>query len=116
MKRSTTIGRLILISLIISCGFSPARPARSFAPVKKTEVIVLSTLHQFHEHSKYYSFAILSELIEKLRPDVLAVELTPADLASRREQKVKQEYQRSVFPLADKHGYALVPLEPVEPK
>src|SRR5689334_1026619 len=102
MKQPANIGRLILIFTIFTCGFSPARPARSFAPVKKTEVIVLSTLHQFHEQSKYYSFAMLSELIEKLRPDVLAVELTPADLASRREQKVKQEYQRSVFPLAER--------------
>src|SRR5689334_20822180 len=103
MKYSANISRLILIS-IIHCGFSPTFATRSFEPEKKTEVIVLSTLHQFHEQSKFYSFAALSQLIEKLRPDVLAVELTPADLASRKEQKVKQEYRRSVFPLADQRG------------
>jgi len=83
---------------------------------RKPEVFVLSTLHQFHGESKYYSFTTLSRIIEKLRPDILAVELTPADLASRREQKTKQEYQKSIFPLIDKHKYLTVALEPAEPK
>ena len=83
---------------------------------EKAEVFVLATLHQFHAETKYYSFETLAEIIEKLRPNILAVELTPADLASRREQKTKQEYQKSIFPLIDKHRYATVPLEPAEPK
>lgn len=82
---------------------------------KPAEVIVLSTLHQLHEQTPGYSFHDLSEIIEQLRPDVLAVELTAGDLESRREQSVKQEYQRSVFPLLDKHQYAVVPLEPPQP-
>jgi hypothetical protein len=90
--------------------------SQSVKKPKKTEIFVLSTLHQFHAESKYYSFETLARIIEKLRPDVLAVELTPADLASRREQKTKQEYQKSIFPLVDKHKYLTVPLEPEEPK
>ena len=83
---------------------------------RKSEVVVLSTLHTFHENSKYYSYDMLSRTIERLKPDVLAVELTAADLQSRKIQKVKQEYQHSIFPLADKRGYILVPLEPDPPK
>lgn len=82
---------------------------------KKTEVIVLSTLHQFHSTNTKYSFETLAKTIERINPDVLAVELTPNDLESRREQKVKTEYVRSVFPLIDKHKYKTVALEPNEP-
>ena len=83
---------------------------------KKTEIFVLSTLHQFHAESSYYSFETLSRIIENLRPNILAVELTPADLESRKEQKTKQEYPQSIFPLIDKHKYRAIPLEPAEPK
>jgi hypothetical protein len=79
------------------------------------EVMVLSTLHQLHEQTEGYSFQDLSEIIEQLRPDILAVELTASDLQRRRDQSVKQEYQRSVFPLLDRHNYEVVPLEPSQP-
>jgi len=79
------------------------------------EVIVLSTLHQLHAQTDGYSFEDLSAVIERLNPDVLAVELTVTDLESRRDQSNKQEYQRSVFPLLDRHDYKLVPLEPPQP-
>jgi hypothetical protein len=82
---------------------------------KLSEVIVLSTLHQLHEQTRGYTFQDLSEVIEQLRPDFLAVELTAIDLESRRDQPVKQEYQRSVFPLLDKHHYQPVALEPPQP-
>jgi hypothetical protein len=81
----------------------------------RAEVIVLSTLHQLHAETEGYSFADLSEAIEQLQPDILAVELTAEDLESRRDQPTKQEYQRAVFPLLDKHNYDVVPLEPPQP-
>ncbi|MCB1022933.1 MAG: hypothetical protein KDB79_00985 [Acidobacteria bacterium] len=81
----------------------------------KADVFVLSTLHQYHETSKYYSFEELSRIVEEIDPDILAVELTADDLKSRKDQKVKQEYQRSIFPLIEKHKYQAVPLEPAEP-
>jgi hypothetical protein len=80
------------------------------------EVIVLSTLHQMHERSATYSYQALSDIIEGLDPDVLAVELTAADLESRRDQPVKREYQNAVFPLLDRHHYPVVPLEPDQPR
>ena len=81
----------------------------------RAEVIVLSTLHQLHAETEGYSFADLSEVIEQLQPDILAVELTAEDIESRRDQPTKQEYQRAVFPLLDKHNYDVVPLEPPQP-
>lgn len=83
---------------------------------KRAKVFVLSTLHQFHGRSDYYSFEKLSQIVEKFNPEAVCVELNPSALESRTEQKTKQEYQKSIFPLADKHNYKLVPLEPAEPK
>ena len=83
---------------------------------RKSEVFVLSTLHQFHGENKDYSFETLSQIIEKFNPDIICVELTAADLESRKKQQTKQEYNKTVFPLADKHKYELVSLEPSEPK
>jgi len=79
------------------------------------KVIVLSTLHQLHAQTDGYSFSDLADVIERLHPDILAVELTATDLESRREQPTKQEYHRSVFPLLDKHDYIVIPLEPPQP-
>ena len=79
------------------------------------EIMVLSTLHHLHGDVDYYTFEYLSQIIEKFSPEVLAVELTPADLESRREQRIKQEYPKSVYPLLDKLQCKVVPLEPPEP-
>lgn len=83
---------------------------------RPAKVFVLSTLHNFHSGNEYYSFETLSKIVKSLRPDIICVELSKADLDSRRTQKIKQEYQLSIFPLADKYNYSLVPLEPSEPK
>ncbi len=80
------------------------------------EIMVLSTLHQLHGEVSYYTYGHLSQIIESFSPDILAVELTPADLQERKTQKVKQEYQYSVYPLLDKLQTKVVPLEPSEPK
>lgn len=79
------------------------------------EVVVLSVLHQLHAEIDSYSFDVLADIIESLQPDVIAVELTSADLESRREQTTKQEYQESLFPLLERHDYALVAMEPDQP-
>lgn len=103
----------ILSVLIVLICLSTAAVAQN---EKKAKVFVLSALHQLHGQTEFYSFDKLSQTIEKFDPDIIAVELTPSDLQSRKEQKTKQEYQKSIFPLADKHKYKLVPMEPAEPK
>lgn len=107
-------GRFLLPGLILAVVIVGTNRAQA-EQAPETEVIVLSTLHQFHGETRCYSFGDLSSVIEQLDPGVLAVELTPADLESRRNQSTKQEYQQSVFPLLDKNGYAVVPMEPAQP-
>jgi hypothetical protein len=105
------LSQLILTLIVASVGAEHGRAADN----GPAEVIVLATLHQFHGQTEGYSFEDLSNVIEQLHPDILAVELTAADVESRREQTTKQEYQRAVFPLLDKHDYLVVPLEPPQP-
>lgn len=104
--------RILSLGLVLTLASMSAGYANNSKPA---EVIVLSTLHQLHDQTEGYSFIHLTEIIEALRPDVLAVELTASDLESRRDQATKQEYQRSIFPLLDKHQYEVIPLEPSEP-
>ncbi len=81
-----------------------------------TNVTVLATLHHLHGAIEWFDFDDLAQIIRTIAPDFLGVELTPADLAARREQPIKQEYQNSVYPLLDEHGFEAFPLEPPEPK
>ncbi len=100
---------LLVVGSIGSRSFGQNK-ASSVQP--QAEVVVLSTLHQFHEEVPGYSYQDLKAAIERLHPDVLAVELTPVDLASRRPQKIKREYQNVVFPLLLARKWQAVPLEP----
>ncbi len=77
-----------------------------------TEVAVVCTLHQFHEETPGYSYADLKAAVERLHPDVLAVELTPTDLAAKKPQKIKREYQNAIYPLLESHQWKAVAMEP----
>lgn len=75
-------------------------------------VHVVPTLHQYHAAAPGYGFEALAAVLEDLKPDVLAVELTERDLRERRPQVIKQEYQHCVFPYLDRHALPAVALEP----
>lgn len=113
MRARQAISKLGIIIFAILLAIGPVSGQKR---TKKAEVFVLATLHQFHADSKYYSFDQLSQIIRDVRPDVICVELTGGDIKSRRKQSTKVEYEKSVFPVADKYNYQLVPLEPDEPK
>ena len=109
--RNTLIMKILVTAGLIAIGML----AHSATP-PASQVVVLCALHQMHEEASYYTYADLSAAIERLRPDVLAVELTPADLKARTEQKNKREYQNSVYPLLQRHSWTAVALEPEDPR
>lgn len=111
MKTHPECAFLIAAALL---SWSLTTAAASSSP--KASVAVLSTLHQFHEKVPGYGFETLHALLRQLKPDILAVELTAKDFASRKEQVVKQEYQRAVFPFLRDHRSLIVTLEPEEPR
>lgn len=87
----------------------------SSGEVARSEVVVLSTLHALHEEVPGYDYDALGRALRSLRPDVLAVELTPTALASRAPQRIKREYPQVVYPLLDALDLRAVALEPAEP-
>lgn len=102
-------------TLILFCTVMLAATGLAATP-PPSEVVVLCTLHQMHEQTVFYSYADLSAAIEKLRPDVLALELSESDLKDRVEQKTKREYQNSVYPLLRRHPWITVAMEPADPR
>jgi hypothetical protein len=83
--------------------------------MEKGTVHVVPTLHQYHAVTPGYGFDALTRVLEALQPHVLVVELSEAALRQRRPQRVKQEYQHSVFPYLQRHGIPAVAMEPPEP-
>ena len=98
--------------LLASCAFA----AGAAEPAGRTEVVVLSTLHQLHGETRGYGYRALGCVIEALEPDVLAVELTPDALRKRADQRVKREYPEVVYPLLERRRYPAIALEPAEPE
>ncbi|KRE96802.1 hypothetical protein ASG87_15890 [Frateuria sp. Soil773] len=78
-------------------------------------VVVLDTLHRMHADVPAYDNDALGRAIEKLKPDVLCVELQPDDLATRPSEPTKQEYPAVIYPLIDRHRYRVYAMEPAEP-
>lgn len=78
----------------------------------RPRVIVLSTLHQFHERVDCYGYPALERIIRRLSPDVVMVEVSREDLDARAQEDVKREYPAVVYPLIDALGVAAFPLEP----
>lgn len=107
--RSRSISLMALLTL--GSLAAPAE-AREVAPA---EVVVLGTLHRMHDEIPSYDFGQLERIVEGLEPDVLCVELQPADLESRPDEPNKQEYPRVIYPLIDKRRYRVYALEPAEP-
>lgn len=99
------------------CLALPAAVTAQPAPVATpATVVVLDTLHQLHTEVPAYDNTVLGRLIERLKPDVLCVELQPDDLATRPPEQNKQEYPSVIYPLIDRHHYRVYAMEPAEPQ
>lgn len=105
----TSLGTLVKPWIVF---LSSLMAVTTVAADRPTEVVVLGALHQMHEEVPGYSYANLKTSIDRLHPDVLAVELTPSDLAGRVVQKNKREYQNAVYPLLQQYKWKAVAMEP----
>lgn len=47
---------------------------------KKTELLILPTIHGGHTKNTKYTFAHVSRIIENFKPDIIAVEIRPEDM------------------------------------
>ncbi len=112
-RSSPSVFMAILTSLAML--LSTTRAHAEDRPEAPAEVVVLSSLHQYQSRVHGYGYADLARIVELLRPDVFALELSAEDITERRPQRAKQEYPQSIFPLLDRRSYITVPLEPSDP-
>ena len=101
-----------LFALLLSCCL-PLAHAGDRAPA---EVAVLATLHRMHAQVPAYDDAALKRSIERLAPDVLCIEVSPARYAARAAETNKVEYPAVIYPLIDARGYRVYPMEPAAPR
>ena len=102
---------------------SAVASARTIAgqPIKKTEVVVVGTIHAEHRTSARYSTDVLRRLLQAMRPDYVLTEIAPNrfDAAMRQftdsgaitEPRVLRfpEYTDVLFPLTRSMRFTIVP-------
>ncbi len=72
--RMTTILFLMLINILIN---------QSCIGGKKTEIMVLGTIHQFHDSNPNYSYYDICNLLEAYQPDLICVEIRSEDFGMK---------------------------------
>jgi len=113
--------RISLIRLgcaLLLAGGTLLSPTRAHAQQSgaRSEVYVLSTLYRRHAQTPAYGHDTLRALIERVRPDVVVLDVSPRELREQTVHPSKAEYPQVIFPLARTHGYRAYPAEPDEPE
>lgn len=106
------MSRRLVGFFLLLCAVVPLKVADAAPPAR---IIVLATLHSLHAEVPGYGFEALGDAVQRLKPDVLCLEVRPRDLHERGPERIKQEYPRIIYPLIAQHHYRLYALEPSEP-
>lgn len=94
------LAQLIVITVFLRC-----------SQERKTEILVLGTIHQFHYVAEGYSTTILKALLEKLQPDVVCIETRPKDFERDDYSKSPPEVGQVIVPWAKKNGVEIIPID-----
>jgi hypothetical protein len=99
-------------TLLSALALAPA--AAGAAPAAQGEVFVVSTLYSRHKLVPAYGLAVLRQVIEAVKPDVLVLDVTPKELRTRKVWPGKVEYIDVIFPYLDATGIPALGSEPDE--
>ena len=88
MKKITTILTLVLLCFNL-CATKGIAESEVPAEIKKTQVVIIGTIHSAHHKNPKYSPDILKEVILSLKPDVILIEL-PLSLVDPNGRPVKK--------------------------
>jgi hypothetical protein len=107
--------RMYLLLLLLPL-FVSVFGQRQKAPVrKKSDVYVVATLYKRHERSVVYSLDTLRKIIERIKPDVLVLDVSPTELSEQKVFPGKIEYPQVIFPYLNKQNITAYAGEPAEP-
>jgi len=76
----------------------------------RTPIAVLGTLAEFHHEPIPYNLHALVELVTDLRPDLLCLDMTPAQWQRREFDNLPPEYREALLPLAHQTDIVVVPI------
>lgn len=79
------------------------------------QVFVVGSLYQRHDSVPAYDLKALAALIEAIQPQVLVLDVSPAELAKKKVWPGKIEYVQVIFPYIERHGLKAYAGEPAEP-
>src|SRR5262245_32830576 len=71
---------LTTLAVIVSCARAPepaSRPAAAPSAALSRQVMVVATIHKGHLLQKRYPLALLCQIIDAYRPDLVMVEIRP---------------------------------------
>lgn len=77
---------------------------------QKTPVAVLGTLAEFHEEAIPYDLDALVQLVSRLHPDLLCLDMTPEQWLQRDFGGLPPEYREALLPLAYQTDMVVVPI------
>lgn len=75
-----------------------------------TTIAVLGTLADFHREPIPYSLGALIELVRRIQPDLLCLDLTPEQWRARDFTDLPPEYREALLPLAHQTDIVVVPI------
>ncbi len=107
------VSRRLAAGLLAIGGLALSTPASAAA--RRAQVYVLGTLYSRHERVPVFDFTKLRRIIEAVGPDVLVLDVSPAELKARKVHPSKAEYPAVVFPLLEQRAFKTYAAEPDEP-
>jgi hypothetical protein len=112
--RLTTSSSQIRSATILALAFAATPPlqAQSAAPA---EVFIVATLYQRHATTSAYDHNALREIILRIDPAAVVLDVSPTELETRSVHPSKAEYPGVIFPLVRAGRYRTYPGEPPEP-
>lgn len=85
------------------------------AAAKDAEIFVLGALHGLHEKEESFGYAELGRVIDKIRPEVIMLEVTPEELAGKLETQGRPEYPKVIWPMLSRPGMKAYAMEAGQP-
>jgi len=78
--------------------------------MSSTMIAVLGTLADFHREPIPYNLGALVQLVRRIQPDLLCLDLTPEQWRTRTFADLPPEYREALLPLAHQTDIVVVPI------
>jgi len=81
----------------------------------RSDVFIVATLYQRHATTPLYSHDSLRQIIRRINPTAVVLDVSPNELQAQAVHPSKAEYPEVIFPLVRSERYRAYPGEPPEP-